>query len=112
MEPPRPGSKELKKIGDMVKQARQEKSVSLRKLAEELELSPSYFSKLERGEALASNETYDKIWKALGLNHTVLAEVIGIVTPELQRLLAQAYSADAVQTEGMLRKIIEEQGKK
>lgn len=112
MEPPRPGSKELKKIGEMIKQARQEKDVSLRKFAEELDLSPSYFSKLERGEALASNETYDKIWKALGLDDKVLAEVIGIVTPELQRLLAQAYSADAVKTEGMLRKIIGDQAKK
>lgn len=107
MESPRPGSKKLKKIGNMIKNARQDKGLTLRKFADELGLSPSYFSKLERGEALASNETYDKIWKALGLDPKLLADEIGMVNPEVQRLLAQAYATDAGKVEGLLRQIID-----
>ncbi len=91
----------------MIKQARQEREISLRKFAEQLDLSPSYFNKLERGEALASNETYDKIWKALELDPGVLISEIGIVAPGLQRLCAEAYTADAVEVEGMLRRIVD-----
>ena len=56
------------KFGEFVKAKRQEKEISLRKLAEELGIVPAYMSDIEKGRRYPPDK--DKIYK--------IAEVLGL----------------------------------
>ncbi|MCB2156545.1 helix-turn-helix domain-containing protein [bacterium] len=107
-----PGSNELKRLGEKIRAARNNQSISLRQFAAQVELSPSYFSKVERGEALAGSHTYELICRKLGLDSSELLGEIGIIDSETQRLFEEQYRANASKVQGLLRKMAhkEEEG--
>jgi transcriptional regulator with XRE-family HTH domain len=105
MAPLSPGSEELKRLGERIRTARTQQDISLRQFAAQVELSPSYFSKVERGEALAGSETYELICKRLGLEAKDLLGEIGLIDSETQRLFEEQYRENAAKVQGMLRKM-------
>lgn len=92
------------KFGDMLKQLRNDKKISIRNMAESLEMSPTFLSDIENGRRLPPNSDkhFDSICK--------MAEVLDLSKDEaddLRRL------ADAELTEkGLIAKDVEEYMKK
>lgn len=92
---PAPKSAEiLKQVGDEFRLARQRKGISLRKFSETLNLSPSYYSKVERGEVVAGPKTYMAICHSLGIAHEGILEKVGKVDPEIEAIITER-QADA-----------------
>ena len=71
------------KFGDMIKNKRLEKRINLRKMAQLLEISPSYLSDLENGKRLPPNGDND-IYRNLLENISKLLEMTNQETEKLQ----------------------------
>lgn len=68
----------------IVRERRIRLGVSLRAMARTLNLSPSYYSKIERGDVIASVETYSRILIACGIvDRRAFLESIGFVRMEV-----------------------------
>jgi transcriptional regulator with XRE-family HTH domain len=85
MSPAKPHSKELQQVGQLLRATRELKGISLRKFAAEIDVTPSYYSKLERGIMLAGNTTYERICEKLGLDSEEVLEKIGLVDSEFEQ---------------------------
>lgn len=107
-----PGSQELKRLGGEIRSAREARKISLRQFAPEVELSASYYSKVERGEVLAEISTYERICKALGLDPEKVFPKALVIDSEAVRLFEEAYRANAGAVKGELRKIAKGGGKR
>lgn len=105
MAPLSPGSEQLKRLGERIRTARTERDISLRQFAALVNLSPSYFSKVERGEALAGSDTYELICGKLGLDSKELLGEIGLIDSETQHHFEELYRANAKELQGMLREM-------
>ena len=64
---------------------------SLRQFARHLSLSPSYYSKIERGEVVASLETYEALFDALSMEKEPLLASLGMVDSETMEAVHFAY---------------------
>lgn len=64
----------MKKIGERIKKSRNEKSMSLRELANKVELSASFLSQIEQGKASPSIENLKKIANSLDVRVSYLIE--------------------------------------
>lgn len=54
-----------KKIGNKLRQLRQERGITQSRLAEQAGINANYYAKIERGEVKPAPEAYEKIAKAL-----------------------------------------------
>lgn len=67
-------------LGELIKRERQQKRLSLRRLAALLELSPSYIHDLEHDLRLPSDEVINALALVLNLSSTILAIMSGRLT--------------------------------
>lgn len=74
-------------IGQALRDAREVKTVSLRRAAVELGVSPSYLSKVERGEELPSERFVLEACRYYGLNEDVMLAMMGRVSARLQSII-------------------------
>ncbi|WP_050607318.1 helix-turn-helix domain-containing protein [Clostridium niameyense] len=71
------------KFGEFVSERRKEKKISLRKMAELLDLSPAYWSDIEKGRRNPPNiNKLQEISKLLGLSHDELDEMIDMASED------------------------------
>lgn len=112
MAPEQPTEKAMRRVGERIRAARLDRQISLRSFAAEMDLSPSYFSKVERGEALAGTTTYERICARLELDPKELLQDLGLIDSETQRLFEEQYRANAREVEGLLRKMAERKRKR
>ncbi|MBV4420343.1 MAG: helix-turn-helix domain-containing protein [Clostridium tyrobutyricum] len=71
------------KFGEFVAYRRKEKKISLRKMAELLDLSPAYWSDIEKGRRNPPNiNKLQEIAKLLGLSHDELDEMIDMASED------------------------------
>ncbi|MBC2399684.1 MULTISPECIES: helix-turn-helix domain-containing protein [Clostridium] len=71
------------KFGEFVAYRRKEKKISLRKMAELLDLSPAYWSDIEKGRRNPPNiNKLQEISKLLGLSHDELDEMIDMASED------------------------------
>jgi transcriptional regulator with XRE-family HTH domain len=75
----------LREIGQRIRDARQARKISIRKFADLLDVSFSYLSKVERGEVVAANATYERICEILDLDSEELLATIGLVDTEYEQ---------------------------
>jgi transcriptional regulator with XRE-family HTH domain len=99
-----PGCAELVEFGNLVRTARDKKGVSLRHAASEVGMSPTHYSKIERGEAVASADKYTEVCRFLDLEPTELLPSLGMIDSETQKMIEQMYREDAIGLQGHLRK--------
>ncbi|MDX1971081.1 MAG: helix-turn-helix transcriptional regulator [Candidatus Sumerlaeia bacterium] len=104
---PQDTQEKLKEFGEAIRTARLAQQISLRQFAQVVELSPSYYSKVERGEALAGSETYELICNKLGLDAKLFLPKIGLIDTETRRLFEEHYRANTEELTGFLRKMSE-----
>ena len=86
-------SGENKIFGDYIKALRNKRkehddSFSIRGLADKMNLSATYISKIERGELPASNETVYRLAKALDVTPDELFAHAGKIEPKLEKQIA------------------------
>jgi transcriptional regulator with XRE-family HTH domain len=87
----------LATVGKMLRDARVAKKITLRQFAAQIQLAPTSLSKIERGEARSTPETYTRIATALGLDvHQILAP-LGMVDPKLIEQLRRSYLRNATE---------------
>lgn len=91
--------------GQTLRKAREAQGISLRRFAMLHNLSPSYYSKLERGEALPSAGTLEALALALGLDPQPLLHALGLIAPGDQALFEAAMRLDSKRTRAALRRI-------
>ncbi|WP_409068358.1 helix-turn-helix domain-containing protein [Clostridium sp. FAM 1755] len=71
------------KFGEFVAYRRKEKKISLRKMAEFLDLSPAYWSDIEKGRRNPPNiNKLQEIARLLGLSHDELDEMIDMASED------------------------------
>lgn len=71
------------KFGEFVSERRKEKKISLRRMAELLDLSPAYWSDIEKGRRNPPNiNKLQEIAKLLGLSHDELDEMIDMASED------------------------------
>ncbi|EJO5348276.1 transcriptional regulator with XRE-family HTH domain [Clostridium tetanomorphum] len=71
------------KFGEFVSERRKEKKISLRKMAELLDLSPAYWSDIEKGRRNPPNiNKLQEIANILGLSHDELDDMIDIASED------------------------------
>ncbi|WP_123053056.1 helix-turn-helix transcriptional regulator [Clostridium sp. JN-1] len=71
------------KFGEFVSERRKEKKISLRKMAELLDLSPAYWSDIEKGRRNPPNiNKLQEIANILGLSHGELDDMIDIASED------------------------------
>ena len=93
----------LQKVGERFRKERERQGVSLRQFSQQIGVSPSFYSKVERGEALAGIETYERIGESLGFEPQEILPQIGVIDSKTQELFRQLYRSNAVQLAGHLR---------
>ena len=71
-------------LGSKIKQIRQDRGLSQRKLAEKASLSSAYMSLIESNKKIPALKTLDDIASALGINREVLLIELG---PELRQIV-------------------------
>lgn len=86
-------SREKTKFGDFIKELRNARkatddSFSLRGVAEKAGISPTYLSKIERGELPPSEKAIRSIAKALELSADELFAKVEKIDPEIQKTLS------------------------
>lgn len=94
-------SRPLREVGRQIREARLARRISIRKFAQLLEVSFSYLSKVERGEAIAGNATYERICELLDLNAEEMLAKIGLVDTEFEREVVEHYQ----EVKGFLRRM-------
>lgn len=67
-------------VGSFIKEKRKAKSLTLRELANTINLSHSYLSQIENGQRKASPELLEKFSKALDVNYMQLLEEAGYIS--------------------------------
>jgi len=79
----------MKKLGDIIKQYREENTLSLREFAEKCDVSHTYIDKLEKGidprngkPVMPTLDTVERISRALGITVKDLLEQIGYILSE------------------------------
>ncbi|NEZ47289.1 helix-turn-helix transcriptional regulator [Clostridium niameyense] len=73
----------LNKFGEFVSERRKEKKISLRKMAELLDLSPAYWSDIEKGRRNPPNiNKLQEIANILDLSHDELDEMIDMASED------------------------------
>ena len=65
----------------------QNKTFSLRQVAQRVEVEPSYLSKVERGREVPSEPKIQRLADELGLNRDVLLALAGKVSADLQHVI-------------------------
>jgi len=76
------------KAGEFIRQTRLTKGYSLREFANMVDVSPTYMSKIERGEfAPPSADKIIVIANKLGLNSDLLLAMAGKLSPELTEMI-------------------------
>lgn len=71
------------KFGDFIKEKRKEKRLSLRKMAEQLDISPSYWSDIEKGRRNPPQlDMIEKIVKVLNLSEDEKDQIIDLASEE------------------------------
>ncbi|NFN85900.1 helix-turn-helix transcriptional regulator [Clostridium sporogenes] len=71
------------KFGEFVSERRKEKKISLRRMAELLDLSPAYWSDIEKGRRNPPNiNKLQEIANILGLSHDELDDMIDIASED------------------------------
>ncbi len=77
-----------KTFGETIKELREEKGLNLRGFAKEMLLSPTFISRLERGEDVRpSEEKVKRMAKFLGADENELLALAGRVSTELQDII-------------------------
>ena len=69
-------------IGTFIKEKRKAKSLTLRELANSINLSHSYLSQIENGQRKASPELLEKLSKSLDVDYMQLLEKAGYISEE------------------------------
>jgi len=77
-------------LGEIIREKRSEKKISLRKLAEILDISPAYLCQIEKNVVVPTIERIHDIAKALDVNVDML---LSIVTPVDLVELSKKYPA-------------------
>lgn len=95
---PKQGS--LLKVGKTIREARKRRNLSLQNVSAAVGRTFSYFSKIERGEVVASRETYEKICDLLDLDKEELLPEIGIMTSAFEAEVVRNYQ----EVQGFLRR--------
>lgn len=98
-----PGCEELTELGDKFMRTRMAQKISLRQFAIKIDLSPSFYSKIERAEQVASAEAYTRICNELKLDPETTLAKIGMVDSETQKEFEELYRAHAGSVKGLLR---------
>lgn len=76
------------KLGEFIRQTRTARGISLRKFAEMAEISPTYMSKIERGEFSPPNaHRIISIAGVLGVNSDLLLAMAGKISPDLPEII-------------------------
>lgn len=91
-------------IGDRLRAEREARQLSVRRVAGDLGVSPSYLSKVERGEETPSEGFIGQIARYYGLNEDVLLAMVGKVSARLQAIILkhpEVFSALLTQLESM-----------
>lgn len=71
------------KFGDFIKEKRKEKRLSLRKMAEQLDISPSYWSDIEKGRRNPPQlDMIEKIVNVLNLSEEEKDQIIDLASEE------------------------------
>jgi len=71
------------KFGDFIKEKRKEKRLSLRKMAEQLDISPSYWSDIEKGRRNPPQlDMIEKIVNVLNLSEDEKDQIIDLASEE------------------------------
>lgn len=118
---PRPRRKfasyEMEKLGEYLKQLREEDGLSTRKAAEKSELAPSYISKLEAGDTFStiSVQTLLKVSKAYDVPPIAILKEAGFIDsdeydlPEFAQYLRAKYhlSSQAIKDMEMAKEIVD-----
>ncbi len=77
-------------FGDWLRKARTEKGVTLRKFAEMVGKSPTYISKIERGDFdPPSEETIRTIAKELGQDENLVLGMAGKISDEIRDIITE-----------------------
>lgn len=112
--PPTPEELErLRRVGERLRAARSAKNISLRQFAEKIDLTSSYYSKVERGEALAAVETYEAICRELGFDDPQtkgLITELGLMDSETRKAIEQEYRYNPSAVSDYFRKRAEKRG--
>ena len=79
-------------LGNHIRQCREklkteDKTFSLRQVAQRVEVEPSYLSKVERGLEVPSESTVRRIAEELGANADVMLALAGKVSSDLQQVI-------------------------
>ena len=95
-----------KALGERIQQRRQQLGLSQQTAAEKLDLSTSFYSRVERGEKVASLETLIKIANAFGFSLDFLLQdsIDKTMTEELQAELSQIFND---KTTDQMRRLID-----
>lgn len=96
---------ELVATGKAIREARLKKRIGLRDFVKRLHISPSYYSKVERGLALASVFTYEYICEELELDAPALLAPLGLVDSMTRRLFEDLYREDPASMKAALEKL-------
>jgi transcriptional regulator with XRE-family HTH domain len=87
-------------FGNLIKQLREEKSLNQRQFAEMLKITPTYLSKIERGEfAPPSEEIIKNMAKLLNYNSDKLLAYADKIDSELENII----KSDPLKYAGLLR---------
>lgn len=115
-------SYEMTKLGGYLKQLRKEGGLSIRAMAKESKLAPSYLSKLEAGDTFLtiSVQALLKVSKAYDVPPIAILKEAGLIDsdeydlPELAQYLRTKYhlSSQAIRDMEMAKKIVDEKYKK
>jgi transcriptional regulator with XRE-family HTH domain len=82
-------------FGELIRRERYLGDMSLRSLARIVRRSPSYLSKLERGQVVASAELYVSICEAVGIKNTrEILDDLGVMDPKTRELAGRAFRID------------------
>ncbi len=77
----------MKHFGQYIRQVREDNGLSLRKVAEMIEITPSLLSKIERGIENASEEVIINLAKQYQLNEDILLAMNGKVSSKLKEII-------------------------
>ena len=83
-------------FGDLIREARVARDLSLRELARQLNIAPSYLSDIENGRRIPSEEVTRALCQVLELNFDELMAVAGRVGLDTERYLRQTPAAGAL----------------
>lgn len=91
-----------KKFGDSIRNKREKLGLGLRQLAKKTSISPSYLSRIERGElAPPSENKIIELAEILNYNLDELFSIAGKITPDIREIIIE----DHEQTSKLIRNI-------